>query len=187
MITTGSTPPDSTRLPLTDKQVNELITFSNEHSDLDLGDVVKVILNTGLRVSELCKLRWADVDHLKLQLVVHDAKSACRRVVPFGPKTLKILEARRERHPASEYVLGKSPRGLVNRISLQLRTQPGLKRLALNTLRHTCFYRLFNSGASFNSLWVIGGWKSRLGFKTLLSAERQYEIAARDQALIELG
>lgn len=154
----------------------------------DLHDVCTILSNTGIRIGELRELGWASVDLQKRQLVVNP-KTFYMRTVPFERKTLQVLEARRDRQPESEYVLGESPHRVLDRISRQLRTLSvvvGVSRISLNVLRHTFFTRLFNSGASILTLYVIGGYRSYGHLlKSFVSPERRYEIAVRDQARLE--
>ena len=119
--------------------------LEEDHSMPDLREVVTIILNTGIRAGELCQLRWADVDVHRRRFVVVNAKSPSIRSIPFGPKTLQILEARREREREAEYVLGNSPRRFLHRVSHQLRTvcaSIGVDGVTLRVLRCTFFARM---------------------------------------------
>jgi len=94
---------------LSDEQLRRLISRTKEDQRLrDLHDVVTVISNTGIRAGELRALRWADIDLHKRQIILNEGKTG-KRPMPFGPKTLQVLAARREREPESEYVLGSLP------------------------------------------------------------------------------
>jgi len=128
--------------PLTEEQMKNLLALSAESpTTQDLHDVVKIVLNTGMRAGELCELRFADVDHNNRQLVFNATKSCTRRVVPVGPETLQILESRRELQPELEFVLGKCPRGVVKRVERQLRTLKGMSRVSLHMLRRAFYLR----------------------------------------------
>lgn len=162
MITTGSTPPDSTRQPLTEEQVNALITFSNEHSNLDLGDVVKVILNTGLRRSEACDLLWDHVDLNNLKITVPGGKCSSARFIPIMPEVLTVLQ-NLQGYPTSKYVFGERRKCLFRRVNHQLATMApkiGVRHLGLHTLRRTFAARLANSGAPAYLIMTIGGWRT---------------------------
>jgi integrase len=178
------------REALSEEQLRRLLAFSQDDPSMrDLHDVVILITNTGLRLGELRELRWSGVDLHGHHLFIKTQKKSTSRSIPFESKTLQVLEARRERQSESEYVLGTSPRTVLNRISRQLRTLSahiGVSRVSLNVLRHTFFTRLFNSGASILTLYVIGGYRSyRHLLKSFVSPEQRYEIAVRDQARME--
>jgi integrase len=158
-------PSGSTQRPapecLDEEKVTALLAVSSESMETqDLHDVVNILLNTGLRVGELCELRFADVDHNNRQLAITATKSCIRRVVPVGPETLQILETRHEQQPNSEFVLGKCPRGVVERVERQLRTLKGMSRVKLHMLRRTFSMRLVNAGAPVAVVMAIGGWKA---------------------------
>ena len=145
---------------LTPDQLRSILVLSAQDRCLrDLHDVATIISNTGLRPGELCRLRWADIDVHERKLVVN-GKTGYRRFVPFGLETLWILEGRRECDPEAEYVLGKSPRRLLDRVHRQLRTVCegiGLGGVTLRVLRYTFFADLAASGASIAVLLAFGG------------------------------
>ena len=181
----------SSKLPqatIFQEQLQRILDRSAEGPNLrHLHDVVAIISNTGIRVGELCALRWADVDVHRGMLVVNANTGFTRRVL-CGPKTLQILEARRK--SGSEYVLEKSPRGLVHRVSRQLRTvcnSIGLSGVTFHVLRRKFFERLMSSGASYESCITIGGWKSTSSaFAHIpLSPDWLLKSAALDLARVE--
>jgi integrase len=178
------------RYTLSRNQLHRLLDhLEKDQSMRDLREVVTIISNTGIRTGELCQLRWTDVDVPRRRFFLVNAKSAYERYVPFGPNTLQILEARRERKPDTEYVLAESPRRLLHRVSHQLPTVCdliGVSRVTLHVLRRTFFTRLVNSGASLDSCMIIGGWRSLSTVtKVIAGTDDRFKIAARDQARIE--
>lgn len=165
------------------------LLLSTEHPTLrDLRDAIVIVSNTGIRPWELRKLRWADVDTRERKLAVADMTSASKRFVPFGEKTLQMLQSRRERYPEAEFVLGKSPRGLLRRVSRQLRTVCegiGVRGVTLRVLRHTFFLRMACAQASTESIRAIGGYKLPSVLRSFLTEDHRFEMAARDLARIE--
>lgn len=63
--------------------------------------IIKILLNTGLRVSELCALRLADVDMKtnKGTLVVRQGKGDKRRDIPMNKETVQAIQAWRKVRP----------------------------------------------------------------------------------------
>jgi integrase len=165
-----------------------LLLVQEEPRLLDLYDVIRVILNTGIRPWELSKLRWSDVDFSRSRIAV-PSKTMHERYLPFGPKTLQVLEARRARKPASEFVLGESPVGVLRRVSQQLRVvgnQAGFESLPLAVFRRMFFERHMSAGASIASLLLVGGYRRPfLTIKSFLTHDQLYEQAVRDQARVE--
>jgi integrase len=154
----------------------------------DVHDVIVIVSNTGLRGGELRDLRWKDVDLAKCNIFVGHAMSR-GRVVPFGSKTLRIFESRREEQSETEFVLGCFPEKTMFRVTRQLRELAkalGVDRISCAVLRHTCANRLMRSGASVQSLMAILGWSSPFTrMKSLISDDQRYALAALDQARIE--
>lgn len=116
-------------------------------------------------------------------------KSISRREVPFGRKTNQILKARYEREPESEYVLGKRPKVVPDRVSRQLRTVSeslGIGGVTLHAVRRTFFRRMVDSGAGPQSLRAIGGWSVPIPvIKSFIHRDQLLKIAIRAQARLE--
>ncbi len=58
--------------------------------------IFAVLYALGLRVGELTRLRWADVDFKRRALVIRETKFGKTRLVPFGPRVEAALRAHRE-------------------------------------------------------------------------------------------
>jgi integrase len=178
------------RRQLSHNELRQILSVAEEDPRLrDLHDIASIILCTGIRMHELAELRWADVDFSNCHALVFCSKTMRERFVPLGPKTLRILEARRSSHPASEYVLGDTPRALLNRVVRQLRNvgnKIGISPVSIRVLRHTFFLRLMNTGADSTTLLSIGGYRpSSTSMKSFLSPVQQCKVAARFQMLVE--
>jgi site-specific recombinase XerD len=134
---------------LGNRQLNELLRFSAANPEMqDLHDVLVIVSSTGIRVGELSELRWADVD-FQLQDLEVSSSGCSRRRIPFGSDTLRILKDRVARQPESKYVLGISPRALINRVSRLLASVSsslGIAKVSLHALRENFVLRLLNSG-----------------------------------------
>ncbi len=67
--------------------------------------IITVLVNCGLRVSELCNLRIDDIDFKAGLITVQDGKGSKYRKVPFGNATKKaILNYLDERNSKSEFI-----------------------------------------------------------------------------------
>jgi integrase len=156
----------------------------------NLHDVVSVISFTGLRLRELSDLRWTDVDFSKKRAAV-SSKTACKRYVPLGRKTIQILEARRFLNPTSEFVLGGSPAPLLMSVTRKFRevsVKAGAGPLSPNVLRHAFFGELMRAGANVTTLMFIAGWRSSSSSPVMerrLDAERQFKLAGQFIAQVE--
>lgn len=78
--------------PLSEDQMRGLLAATRHtlHPDRDEA-VVLLLLDTGLRVSELCALNCGDVDMTRCTLVVKEGKGGKARFVPFAPEVRKAL------------------------------------------------------------------------------------------------
>ncbi len=161
MSTTGSTSPVSQ--PLNEVQVQSLLKFTSETPEAKyVDDVVKLVLNTGLRRLEACNLLWDHVDLDNLRITIPGRKGSPARFIPIGPEVLTVL-LNLQCDPNSKYVFGERREGLFRRVDHQLSTiapKIGVRHLGLHTLRHTFFSRLVNYGAPVTIVMAIGGWKA---------------------------
>jgi integrase len=144
-------------------QLNRILALLEKDPRMsDVHDVVVIVADTGLRARELMNLRWADIDTSRRKLTI-SSNTFYLRVVSFGEETLRVLEARRQHQPESEYVLGASPRKALERVSRKLAAlsvSVGIENISLQSLRLTCLARLFNSGVGPSSIRLITGLSS---------------------------
>jgi len=145
---------------LDNTQLNRLLRFSAENPEMqDLHDVLVIVSSTGIRVGELCQLRWADIN-LQLQELEVSNSGCSRRRIPFGSEALQIFKKRVARQQVSEYVLGISPRALINRVSRRLASVSsnlGIAKVSLHALRENFVLRLLNSGNDLAFVARISG------------------------------
>lgn len=149
-----------------------------EPKGLDLG--ILLALKTGLRVGEVCALRWEDVLfdegllHVRAtvqrisdpgggtQLYVGDPKSSdSNRYIPLTPSLLAVLSARR----GSGYIISSKPdrptepRTLQRRFKVVLRNA-GLRDVNFHVLRHSFATKCVERGFDVKSLSMILGHAS---------------------------
>ena len=134
------------------------------------GDLVWIVpllrfaLYTGLRASELARLRWGHVDMERGLIVIERQKNGQAGTIPINTKAASILESVEEREP-EDYVFtspqgahlrDRSVKSFVNVISrrfTQYRKAAGIeRRLTFHSLRHGFATELARCG---KSAWVI--------------------------------
>ena len=98
---------------LNERQQKELLEYlSDDYMFL----VTQLLVNTGLRVSEACNLRWTDIDMNSRKLIVQHGKGDKKRTIPLNDTSMETLHELQ--HYKGEYVItswrGKktSPRAL---------------------------------------------------------------------------
>ena len=134
-------------------------------------------LNTGLRLGEVCALRWADIDFEAktltvshtVQRVTQNGKSvlllqspkteAGKRTIPLTAEIILMLQNRKKKH-SREYVFGSNkplePRTLQYRFAALLK-KCNISRRNFHTLRHTFASRFVALGGDVKSLSEILG------------------------------
>ena len=130
-----------------------------------LRDILVLLLNTGLRTSELAELMWDDVDldHCVLTVRRSKAERTARnyrpRRIPLTGEALAILE--RQPRRAGHVFLNDDGKPF-NRGTLRLRfnrarKKAGLDDVTLHTLRHTFASRLSMNGENLQTVAALLG------------------------------
>ncbi len=137
---------------------------SHDPETRDLNEIVRIMLETGLRVAELRDLSWSRVDfeNSKISLPLKDVSA---QDISFGPETCKILHDRLQRDPESEFVFGERRIALFIRAKRQLAgiaSKLGLCALNVHILRSTFKDRLQRKA---DLTIEIGGQKVNLDLK----------------------
>jgi len=80
---------------LTDEEVSRLIAAARKHGRYGARDAlaIRMCWRHGLRVSELCALRWDHVEWKTARLTVHRVKGSVDSTHPFNGDELRALRA----------------------------------------------------------------------------------------------
>jgi site-specific recombinase XerD len=132
--------------------------------------IVRLMLETGARASEVVGLQTADVDLDRELVTITRGKGGKGRVVPIGPQTVmaldRYLRARRARGHDSGGALwvgyGGSfgYYGLSDALKARARAA-GIEGFHLHLLRHTFATRWKAAQGSDDGLMAVAGWSSR--------------------------
>jgi site-specific recombinase XerD len=131
--------------------------------------IVRLFIDTGMRVSELAGIGVADID-VQNGLVQVMGKGRRARTVPFGAKTavaLRRYQRERSRHPHAStdaFWLGKlGPFGVegVKQMLERRATEAGVDHIHAHRFRHTAAHRWLARGGSEGDLMRIAGWRKR--------------------------
>lgn len=158
-IFTGKNPATGLRLPsihnvrdryLTASEVKKLLVAASELRSPDLHDCIVLSLNTGLRLGELMRLEWIDIDLSSGLLTVRD--EAMRKPggkVPLNDAALTVLKKRRAVGDASQMVfppvmgdglrhnIGVMFRRVADACELNKNVTDVRHRIVFHSLRHT--------------------------------------------------
>jgi integrase len=150
--------------------VVELLRGSGNHGKLpyylELADLVEVLVDSGLRLSEALRLEYKDVDFNSNLITIWINKGEKPRSIPMTSRVRNILQERQldnsmkpfaitidEAERAWQWVRGKMK-------------MDDDKEFVMHALRHTCASRLVNAGID---LYVVKEW---LGHSSIQITER---------------
>lgn len=171
------TPKQDKRLPkyLETDQVSKLLNTPDDTTLLGLRDraILEVLYATGMRVSELVSLNFADLD-LTGQIVHVRGKGRKERITPLGPTASAAIQRyfqTRQADPKSgsfdpeavfvnkhgQRLSTRSVRRKLDKYLLQCGLDPSISP---HTLRHTFATHLLNSGADLRSVQELLGHQS---------------------------
>jgi site-specific recombinase XerD len=134
--------------------------------------IVRLFLDTGMRLDELAKLRVDDLDPDYDDTATVLGKGRRPRICPFGAKTAQALDrylrqrARQKRSDVPKLWLGVNGRGAMtdNGVAQVIRkrgAQAGIEGLHPHMFRHTFAQEWRRAGGDDDSLMRLVGWRSR--------------------------
>lgn len=147
--------------------------------------IVKLLLNTGLRVQEMCALHWHDVTMTERKgvLTVRQGKGGKRRQVPLNADARKALALAGhalyagKRLPIFTGQRGPlTPRGVQSMIG-RYAAKVGLE-ITPHTLRHTFCKDLVNAGVGLEKVAALAGHES------MESTRRYCEPSLKDLEIV---
>jgi integrase len=167
-------------------EIREILAKCEMEPKLHLvGDVVRVIANTGIRNSELMSLRMSDVDITGGWLTIKGRKVPFARKVPLRPKTIAAIISLHKRNPESVFVLGEFPirrmRIVIALLWLVWPRQSNGRSLLLS-VRLNFKYRLMSAGIPSGVVRYCAGSRdpSSLLSDMSLTPEEWFDIVRRN-------
>lgn len=130
--------------------------------------IIKLLLHTGLRVAELCSLRWSEIiiNERKGVLKVLHGKGGKRREIPLNYDARRVLLDLGYQQNAGKkdsVFIGQrgklSPRG-IQTIFRKYADFIKLNELSPHSLRHTFCKNLLNAGISLEKIAILAGHES---------------------------
>lgn len=130
--------------------------------------IIKLLLNTGLRVAELCSLRWSEIiiNERKGVLTVLQGKGGKRREVPLNYVARQVLLdlGYKQNAGKKDWIFvgqrGKlTPRGIQS-LFRKYADPVKLNNLSPHSLRHTFCKNLLNAGISLEKIAILAGHES---------------------------
>jgi len=169
--------------PLTEEEVERLLALCNNRTFLGcrLRALLLVMLDCGLRASEVCGLDLEDVDLSAATLRVRHAKGGKERELPFGQATREALVsylARRGELAAQALFVthygDRLDRGDVRRILVTAGKRAGVTGVHPHRLRHSAATFFLRGGGNIFAL------QRMLGHSSLAMVRRYAEVTQSD-------
>ncbi|MGJ8516874.1 tyrosine-type recombinase/integrase [Carnimonas bestiolae] len=145
-----------------------------------IGDFVRLALNTGMRMNEMLQLDWRRVDFVNslVWLEAEHTKSARRRSVPLNDTAIAVLRNRKrfcaEHCPGSRWVFSKSNGDRLTSIRSTFKTacaRAGIDNFRIHDLRHTCAAWLVSKGVPMMEI------KDLLGHSSVTMTEKYAHLS----------
>jgi integrase len=117
-------------------------------------------VNTGLRQSNVFKLRWTDVDLDRKLAVVHAAetKDDDHLAVPLNDEALKAIESQKGVHPEFVFTFRRKPMAKPKYAFTDACRRAGVPEFTWHGFRHTWATWHVQNGTPLEVLQKLGGW-----------------------------
>jgi site-specific recombinase XerD len=144
--------------------------------------IVLILLDTGIRASELCDLKVEDVDNRNNRIFVRHGKGMKERMLPFSPRTgqmiWRYLATRKETRPEDPLFLSKLNHPMT-RIKLsemfrKIGYRAGVPNVHPHRFRHTFAIQYLRNGGNAYTLQAM------LGHSTLETVKIYLKLAQVD-------
>jgi len=144
---------------LTDQEAKRLLGQLPIH----LKHMTMFTLFTGLRASNVKKLKWENINFKNKTLIIHanESKTGKTFSIPLNSVALTVLEAQKRLHSTYVFVYKNKPIKQCNtRAWRQALKRAGIEGFRWHDLRHTWASWHVQNGTSLQELQQLGGWAS---------------------------
>ncbi len=141
--------------------INEADKLHEELPD-HLKPIVKFDLATGLRMDELLRLEWSqiDFDRQVAWLNPGTTKNGDGRGIPLNKDALLALKRVQGQHPTRCFTFAGKPMKEIGEAFKRTLKRTGITNFTFHDLRHTWASWHVMNGTSLQELMELGGWKS---------------------------
>lgn len=157
---------------LNSEEEARLMAQLDKHPDAQARHAITLLLNTGLRKSELLGLRWEDVDLAQSTLTARKTKNHRDRTIPLNETARRIL-ADMPRLEGNPFVFWSPVKSGAARVDIEnafeeMRDAAGIENLTLHDLRRTFGSKLISRGTPIETVSRL------LGHSSIAVTERVY-------------
>jgi integrase len=146
---------------LSQQEEAQLLTTFRHFGRDDFADLVVMLVDTGLRVSEALKMEWRDIDLAEGWVRLWDTKNGGARSVPLTTRVVEMLQRLQGIDPQGPFS-EIAPRTF-NEFWVRVRSHMGLSQDAQfvpHALRHTYISRLVQAGVDLRTVQELAGHKT---------------------------
>lgn len=171
---------------VSDAEIKRLIKhFNASDTSVPMADIIEFCVASAMRISEVCRLRWADLDAKKRTIVVRDRKHPFDKwgndqTVPLLAATGYDAFAIVKRQPRRGERIFKANEKTVGTYFTRAVADLKLGDLHLHDLRHEAITRLFAAGYRMEQVALVSGHRDWAQLKryTHVRAEDLHRAAA---------
>ncbi|MHB8413802.1 MAG: site-specific integrase [Acidiferrobacteraceae bacterium] len=150
-----------------------LATLNDQGRTPWMAPLVRMALETAMRMGELLTLRWERVDLIRKTAYLPETKNGTPRTVPLSPTAIALLKAMPRDLSGRVFPLTQSA---VEQAWQRATQRADIEGLRFHDLRHEATSRLFEKGFSLMEVAAI------TGHKTLQMLKRYTHLRAEDLA-----
>jgi integrase len=140
---------------LVSDEKERLLTAASLQRNIYIGSIIEFAIETGMRRSEILKLRWCDVDLENGFASLYDTKNGEDRRVPLTRRCIEVLQTVPQTDEQVFPISATCLRLAWNRT----RNKVGITDLRFHDLRHEAVSRFFEMGMSVPEVALISGHK----------------------------
>ena len=137
----------------------------------ELGDLMEVLLDTGMRLSEALSMRYEDINFASGLISIWINKGDRPRSIPMTRRVRSILSTRQPSDPIKPFTIKDHQAETAWRWVRKEMGLEGDKQFVIHSARHTCASRMVNAGVD---LYVV---KEVLGHSTIQITEKYAHLA----------
>jgi len=169
--------PDNARsVRLESDQLTRLVNTLNNHKNRNVSQIALFALSTGMRIGEILKARWTDLDREArlLRVPADNAKAKKGRSIPLNDSAMRVIDQLDTEGKYDFLWINRRTGKAFTTISRQwgkIRNAAGLPKLRIHDLRHQFASLLVNEGVS---LYIV---KSLLGHSQISTTEKYSHLA----------
>lgn len=170
---------------VSDAEISAIKRHLPRQISVRMADIIDFCLQSSMRIAEVCRLEWKDLDEVQRTIVIRDRKHPTKKfgnhcVVPLLNGSFETLLRQPRR---SERVFPHHPTNISYKFH-QAAMRAGIEDVVLHDLRHEGISRLFELGFSIQEVSLVSGhteWSTLRRYTHLRPAglvQREQELRA---------